>query len=183
MEWISQRDFHILADRKALKNAVLSGDDAVTCLDHAVDSPIRPILVMMEQAEAAGIRLQSQPQRVLVNRVSPGLGFPVVRFRIFGVMNQQVRVPGKLEVSVVIVTALMSIGEFIVREKNEGFSLFRQTVSHALIGMAEEDTVNRDRIDGKTSVGELVEINLRPDIVHMNRKMRRGHDAGQHVLG
>jgi hypothetical protein len=70
--------------------------------------------MMMEKAKPPNSGIQSQLQGVLIDGMSPGFCFFILRLRILRIMNKKIGISRKLKVIFVTTSAFVTIGQLII---------------------------------------------------------------------
>jgi hypothetical protein len=101
-------DLHVLTERKALQGAV--GGDTPTVLHHFILLVVRPLLVVVKEAETTDTRIEGETQCVRIDRMAPLPGQTVFLWTVFGVVDEEIRTLGKGGIVFVFEAARMPVG-------------------------------------------------------------------------
>ena len=175
----TEDDFHVLVQGEAFQGA--SGRDPPALLHHLIHRLVRPLLVVVKEAEPGDAGVEGEAQGVRVDGMAPGPGQAVVLGTVFGVVDQEIRPFGKGAVILIGQAARMPVGEFVVGQKDEGFSLLFEPVSHPLVGVADRNGGDGQAADREGLLAGLLIADFRRDVVEIHGEIGRGHDAGDHL--
>ena len=100
---------------------------------HGVHAFVRPVLVVMEEAEAGHTCGQGELQGVGIEGMPPAASMLVVGQGVLRVVEEEVRALGEGDVLIEAPAAAVGKGELVVREEDEGLAIFLEAISYNFV--------------------------------------------------